>query len=179
MAGTSSGWGQGSMGTFGVSGRVTTTHSTTSWMTFSSVRIPKCSPCVATGGEKDQTCQNNASIVGTDSEDKRTRVFGCGVPILHRGGAFGRGRAGFPEDGFVAAVLRAGGVSEGVLGGVGVREHHHFTVLTALCQEQKHCGSRQLHTHQCFRKVKNHLLHPRRSLYLKQHKQMSTGRCVI
>lgn len=67
------------------------------------------------------------------------------MSILHRGGAFGRGRAGLAEDRFVAAVLRAGGVSEGVLGGVRVREHHHLAVSAALCHKHKHGGSPQPH----------------------------------
>lgn len=157
VAGTGSGWEQGSTGTFGVSGSVTTTHSTTSWMTFSSVKIPKFSPCDATEELKTKSVRtelisltNSNLIQWTDvSRRTHTRVFGCGVPILHRGGAFGGWRAGFPEDGFVAAILWAGGISEGILGGVRVREHHHLTVLTALCQKQEHCWSHQPHTRQC------------------------------
>ena len=37
----------------------------------------------------------------------------------------------------MATVLGAGGVCEGLLGGVGVRQRHHHAVLTALCQESQ------------------------------------------
>lgn len=76
-----------------------------------------------------------------------TCVLGRRHAVLHWSRAFRGGRAGFPRGGFVAAVLRAGGISEGILGGVGVGEHHHLTVLTALCQnkEKHHVSRRRCH----------------------------------
>lgn len=92
----------------------------------------------------------NGSFTYVASKDLKvlTRVLGHSLALLQwaaalqgRGGGGRRSSgdgdshlAGGGGGGSVAAVLRAGGVSEGILGGVGVGEHHHhLAVLAALC----------------------------------------------
>lgn len=102
----------------------------------------ECSPCDAEEGFSSKTGVNllqiNMLLLASSASGDRTRVLGCRLPVLHGGRALRRRGAGLSGDGFVAAVLRAGWIGEGVLGGVGVGEYHHLAVLTALCQDGKH-----------------------------------------
>ena len=67
-----------------------------------------------------------------------TCVFGGGLGQLDGRDVLGGRRASLAGRQLVAAVLGAGGVREGILGGVGVRQHHHFAVLTALWWSHTH-----------------------------------------